>query len=132
MYTRAEVEISEFIKMAIIAQGETGKTIIEITGSGCSQCVCRTGLDLRGDTGDCYNNWTSALTLIQNATNNTVSGLDRMTRDPWGSPYQLDQNEREGSPDNCTRDSIGTVGPDGIWNTSDDKNYSVPWHDTCP
>ena len=60
----------------------------------CSDCVCR-GRDDRNIlvTDPCYTQWINALTRIQQATGGIVSGLDRMTRDPWGSPYTPDENE---------------------------------------
>ncbi|HCY17978.1 MAG: hypothetical protein UR70_C0002G0029 [Candidatus Nomurabacteria bacterium GW2011_GWB1_35_20] len=132
-YAKAQIEMNEFVKTAIIAQGESGKTLLEITGSGCSDCVCR-GRDIRNiPTSDsCYTQWLSALTAIQNATAGTVLGIDNMLRDPWGSPYTLDENEREGGPTDCRLDTIRSAGPDGIWGNSDDGGYTVPLSRDCP
>ena len=132
-YAAAQTEMNEFVKIAIIAQGESGKTLLEITGSGCSDCVCR-GRDIRNiPTSDsCYTQWLSALTAIQNATAGTVLGIDNMLRDPWGSPYTLDENEREGGPTDCRLDTIRSAGPDGIWGNSDDGGYTVPLSRDCP
>ena len=132
-YAKAQIEMNEFVKTAIIAQGESGKTLLEITGSGCSDCVCR-GRDIRNiPTSDsCYTQWLSALTAIQNATAGTVLGIDNMLRDPWGSPYTLDENEREGGPTDCRLDTIRSAGPDGIWGNSDDGGYAVPLSRDCP
>ena len=132
-YAAAQTEMNEFVKIAIIAQGESGKTLLEITGSGCSDCVCR-GRDIRNiPTSDsCYTQWLSALTAIQNATAGTVLGIDNMLRDPWGSPYTLDENEREGGPTDCRLDTIRSAGPDGIWGNSDDGGYAVPLSRDCP
>ena len=131
-YAAAQTEMN---KTAIIAQGESGKTLLEITGSGCSDCVCR-GRDIRNiPTSDsCYTQWLSALTAIQNATAGTVLGIDNMLRDPWGSPYTLDENEREGTPPppDCRLDTIRSAGPDGIWGNSDDGGYTVPLSRDCP
>ena len=133
-YAAAQTEMNEFVKIAIIAQGESGKTLLEITGSGCSDCVCR-GRDIRNiPTSDsCYTQWLSALTAIQNATAGTVLGIDNMLRDPWGSPYTLDENEREGTPPppDCRLDTIRSAGPDGIWGNSDDGGYTVPLSRDC-
>ena len=124
-YAKAQIEMNEFVKTAIIAQGESGKTLLEITGSGCSDCVCR-GRDIRNiPTSDsCYTQWLSALTAIQNATAGTVLGID--------SPYTLDENEREGGPTDCRLDTIRSAGPDGIWGNSDDGGYTVPLSRDCP
>ncbi|MBU1557376.1 prepilin-type N-terminal cleavage/methylation domain-containing protein [Patescibacteria group bacterium] len=131
-YTKTQVEIRDFIKAVIIARGETPTTLLGITGSGCSGCSCRTG-DIRNiaETSSCYLGWFNALVDVQNATDGVVAGLDRMTRDPWGSPYVLDENQGESG--NCTRlDNIRTVGADGTFGTSDDQSYSIPLSPSCP
>jgi len=132
-YAKAQVELDQFVKTANIVQGESGKRLQDITGSGCSDCVCR-GRDIRNiSTSDsCYTQWVNALTTIQNATNGTVSGIDRMTRDPWGSPYGLDENEREGGPTDCRLDTIRSAGPDGVLYTSDDQGYTISHSRPCP
>lgn len=76
-YSRAGAELNQFVKAAIIAQGESGNRLQDITGSGCSDCVCR-GRDNRNvSTSDsCYTQWINALTRIQAAGGGTVQGLD--------------------------------------------------------
>lgn len=132
-YAKAQTELDQFIKTAVIAQGESAKILQDITGSGCSDCVCR-GADIRNisETSSCYTQWVNALTTIQNATAGTVSGIDRMTRDPWGSPYGLDENEKEGGPTDCRMDTIRSAGPDGVLYTGDDQGYVIPHSSSCP
>jgi len=133
-YAKAQAELDQFIKTAIIAQGESGKRLQGIiTGSGCSDCVCR-GADIRNisETSSCYAQWVNALTKIQNATAGTVSGIDRMTRDPWGSPYGLDENEKESGPTDCRMDTIRSAGSDGVLYTGDDQGYVIPHSSSCP
>jgi len=55
-----------------------------------------------------------------------------MTRDPWGSPYGLDENEREGGPTDCRLDTIRSAGPDGLLYTGDDQGYVIPHSRPCP
>ena len=51
-----------------------------------------------------------------------IRGLMRLSSggdsslDPWGTPYRLDLNGR--------RLTVGSAGPDKVWNTSDDKYLS--------
>ncbi|TSC78275.1 MAG: hypothetical protein G01um101433_309 [Parcubacteria group bacterium Gr01-1014_33] len=114
-YARANAEINQFVKAATVAQGESAMRLQDITGSACSYCVCG-GRDLRNvpTTDGCYTQWVNDLNAIQAATNGTVSGIDRMMRDPWGSPYLLDENEREYGPTDCRFDTVASAGPDGF------------------
>ena len=125
-YARVKQEIQEFIKVAVVAQGEANKTLLQITGSGCSDCACRGG-NIQGipDSDSCAVNWYNALTDIQNASGGITESLTKMRRDPWGAPYCLDENELESG--NCRHDTIRSVGPDGIWGNSDDYTMEVPY-----
>jgi hypothetical protein len=117
-----------------MAQGNTGKTMIGITGNGCSDCNgCRSG-DLRNisSSSGCYTSWVSALTNITTAAGQEFTNASQLTRDPWGSPYCLDENEREGGPTDCRQDSLLSVGPDGIYGTSDDYTTVLPFSSPCP
>ena len=135
-YAKAQAELNEFVKAAVIAQGESGKRLQDITGNACSYCVC-TG-DLRNSSGACYTNWINALTTIQGATGGAISGLERMTRDPWGSPYTLDENEREFGATDCRLDTVRSVGPNGLQEdgsctgAGDDICYFIPPSRPCP
>ncbi|OGE76667.1 MAG: hypothetical protein A3C85_04040 [Candidatus Doudnabacteria bacterium RIFCSPHIGHO2_02_FULL_48_21] len=131
---KAQAELNQFVKAAQAAQGEKGRLGSFITGSWCSDCACR-GRDIRNIpvTDSCYTNWVNALTTIQTASG--FSGLDKMTRDPWGSPYGLDENEGEGGLGNCTLDTIKSAGPDGVLYSADDVyigNNTIPLSSTCP
>ena len=132
-YAKAQTELDQFIKTAVIAQGESAKRLQDITGSRCSACVCRYR-DIRNipESDSCYITWVNALTKIQDATAGTVSGIDRMTRDPWGSPYGLDENEKEFGPTDCRLDTICSAGPDGVLYTGDDQGYVIPHNSPCP
>lgn len=133
-YARANAEINGFIRMAIMAQGEGSKTLLQITGSGCSDCACRSIGDIKNISSShaCYTQWASALTNINTASNGNYAGLLGMTRDPWGSPYLLDENERESGPSDCRNDTIRSAGPNGIAYDADDVGYIIPLRSTCP
>ena len=132
-YAKAQVELTQFIKAAVIAQGESGKRLQDITGSGCSACVCR-NRDIRNisETDSCYVKWILALTRIQDATRGLISGIDQMTRDAWGSPYGLDENEKEFGTADCRKDTIHSAGPNGILYDADDLGYIIPHSKKCP
>jgi prepilin-type N-terminal cleavage/methylation domain-containing protein len=129
-YAQAQQEIKQFTRMAVIAQGETGKTLLRITGSGCSDCVCRgRNIQSLADSDSCVKNWSNALSKIDAAA--SVGDLAKIGRDPWGSPYGLDENEHEFSSSDCRYDTIRTAGEDGRLGTSDDYAVNIP-HILCP
>ncbi len=125
----ARQEMNQIVKAIAIAQGEAGNYLSVITGSGCSDCSGgRTpGFDYRNvpETDPFYIRWALTISNIENATNGLMTGISRMTRDPWGSPYALDENE---SSTSCSRDNLISYGPDGIRGTSDDiPSIQVPY-----
>jgi len=129
--SKAKQELFQFSKIVAIAQGEAGKTLLGMTLNGCSDCGCRTGASLINTVGTCYTAWTSVLTAVQANTNGVVTGLINMTRDPWGSPYALDENQGEGGA--CASlDSFRSVGPNGIWGDGDDITQVLPLSAVCP
>lgn len=124
----------QFAKAVIVAQGESFKTLYTITGSNCSDCGgCRTGVSLKGDVGACYTGWVNVLTTVQANTNGLVTGLTNMTRDAWGSPFGVDENQGEGGAGACANyDGFRSVGPDGIWGNGDDILQTIPLSAKCP
>lgn len=127
-YGAAKASMRNIISAMTIARGEQSKTLIQITGSGCTRCnVACTGSDLRNTTNACYTTWVTALTRIETATGGVVNGISKETRDPWGSPYLLDENEGEQALTPCRIDIITTAGPDGLYATSDDLTISIPY-----
>lgn len=123
---RAAHEMSQLSDIMSYAKIINGSNLISVTGSGCTRCVglCTTAGDLRGTSGGCYTTWVSALTNIQTVVSSAYQNISRFSRDPWGSPYVLDENEGEGG--NCNRDSVTTYGPDGTSGGGDDVTVYVP------
>ena len=131
---RTKMELSQIVKAIIIAQGETGNYLKDITGSACSNCSGgRTaGVDYKNtlDTDSFYIRWSASISNIENATNGLMVGVSNIKRDPWGSPYGLDENEGEGG--GCSYDVLRSYGPDGLFSTSDDVLSSTIPHIKCP
>lgn len=123
--SRARNDIQHIANAIIAAQTESGQTLGQITGSACSNCgggVCRS-TDLRADTGVCFTNWQNVLTTVEAAANGLAEGISNLERDPWGSPYSVDENENPtGACGN--HDTFQSVGPDGMYNTADDIYYN--------
>ncbi|MDP2933506.1 MAG: prepilin-type N-terminal cleavage/methylation domain-containing protein [bacterium] len=64
------------------------------------------------------------------ATNDTTwqrLGFPKAPADPFGSPYLIDENEREFGPSDCRPDVVFSAGPNGIfeWGGGDDSFYNV-------
>jgi prepilin-type N-terminal cleavage/methylation domain-containing protein len=136
-YARSRQEMISFVQAAVIAQGESNKTILQISqGSGstvpnCSACACSG--NVIGNTGVCYTNWIAVRNAIQANSNGLVSGLTNIDRDPWGSPYMIDENEGEGGASDCRPDQISTVGKDGVSGGGDDVTVYIPLKkNPCP
>lgn len=80
---------------------------------------------MRNTTGACFTAWEATLLRIQSATNGTIPSLTPLLRDPWGSPYSLDENEREMSASDCRNDVLRSLGPDGIYGNADDLGIEM-------
>jgi prepilin-type N-terminal cleavage/methylation domain-containing protein len=126
--TKTKASLDILRNQISVAQGEKGLTLLSITGSGCSECGCRGIGDLRNiaTSSSCYVSMSTALTKILVAADAGYTSSSDLIRDPWGSPYLIDENEGEGSPTNCSRDSLRSAGPNGSWGDSDDILPTAP------
>jgi prepilin-type N-terminal cleavage/methylation domain-containing protein len=127
---RIDVEFKELSRAVFVAQMTANAPLMTITGNNCSDCVCRTGISLRAipDSDACVVLWVAALTDIAAATGGTFPDLLRFTRDPWGAPYLLDENENEVPADVCRDDTLRSAGPNSILGDSDDLLLNLPFH----
>ena len=89
--------------------------------------------NLEGDVrSTCYGQWVSDLAAVQTYTGGLYSNLSQFVRDPWGSPYILDEQEGSYGTNNCANDTITSAGPNGTWDVwqgtpgSDDITIYVP------
>lgn len=131
--TVAKQQMATIVKGTVIAQGEANKTLMSITGSGCTDCSCRASNGYTPQSPGCYTATFTAFTNIQNATNGIFGNMTAMIRDPWGNPYLLDENQGEGG--NCSSiDGLRSAGPDGVDATSDDigSPIAIPLAPKCP
>ena len=128
---RANADLDTIVKAIVMAQGESGQALLKITGYGCSSCYCSSVSNLINVPAShtCYTGWKKAITKIADASI-FYSDVQNLDRDPWGSPYLLDENETEGG--NCGADTLRSAGPDGIQSTADDISKPVPKSGFCP
>ncbi len=125
----ATIQMQDFNSAIVMARISNFKTLLNITQNWCSDCDCRPETDLRNlpENHACRLNRSSALTNIAIAANMNSWALKSLEKDPWWSPYQLDENEGEGNILNCTRDSFFSVWPDGSrWWTDNISLNSAP------
>lgn len=122
-------ETKPILDAIIIARTLSEKPLIDITNYNASGWLGCHSIDIRNiaDNSTCMTNWNNARNKIANA-----SGIDlaAFSRDPWGSPYLLDENEGERPfPDYCIRDIFRSAGPNGFSGDSDDTEIEVPFYD---
>lgn len=119
--------LADFAALAHRAKVKTGQTLVAITGSNCSRCGCD-GRDLRTvESGDvCPRQWDRALARIGQAAGASPKELRRLARDPWGSPYLLNENEGESADFPFEPDTIASPGQNGLAGDADDITLAVP------
>ena len=123
-------------KVIHLAKTKTGLPLRYITGETCTDCIsCRDGKDLidLDPTDSCAVNLIAAFTAIESAGGLGVPG--NLPRDPWGSPYLIDENEMEPNfPNECDfKDVIYSAGPNGITGGGDDRHADPPIDNiVCP
>lgn len=130
---KARAQLKSFIEMANNARVIRTDDLGSITGSYWSAGPCvGVGGDLRNipSSHACYIRWNLSLNNVISASESAGGDL---SRDPWGSPFVMDENEGEPSqPSPCTaRDNIRSVGPNGIYNDSDDIFIYIPLGGYC-
>ena len=134
--TKTQANMASFTKAIQIAQMESGRYLKDITGSGWSEQFCITGFpDLRNisPTSQVYLDWVNVVTKVKGSLNGVAGFHDsNFYRDAWGSPYCVDENEREFGANDCRTDSFCSAGTDGLRGTSDDICLEIPLSRPCP
>lgn len=129
----AREKLHELAKLVSRAQARSNAPLLRITGSACSDCVCR-GRSLKGisDADACARAWANVLGRLEAAAGEAGTG-SAFRRDVWGSPYALDENQGEVGNSSCsTPDKLRSLGQDATWGTPDDVVIDLPLARTCP
>lgn len=120
-YERARKDIQDIIGAIELARINSGNRLRTITGTTCSYCQCRLSngaTDTATDT-QCWDNYVAAIDDINDRAGTEV--IHGYPRDPWGSPYLINENEGEafggctdtdGDGTACCSDIVGSAGPD--------------------
>jgi prepilin-type N-terminal cleavage/methylation domain-containing protein len=121
---KATADLRQLSTIIQTARDLTNSTLLVVDGSNCSYCYyCPSG-DLRNiaESSSCAQNMLAQFNKIY-----TAAGMPARTtvlRDPWGSPYQIDENEGEGFI--TAPDMIWSVGPNGMQGDSDNISLEIP------
>ncbi len=124
--TKINSDLDDLKKGIITARITTGKTFGQITGNYCSACnACWGAGDLRNvpDSHACVLRWKNVITTISAAGPVDITGL---SRDAWGSPYVVDENDGEWIATPCRIDNLTSPGPNGIASDADDIRITIP------
>ena len=117
---KANADLVQIVKQIEVARNNNNLPLISITANGCSDCNCR---------GKYLPTLASSDTCITILTATFLSiGFSGLLRDPWGSPYLIDENEMEAGA--CgTHDALFSAGPNGYDSiaTGDDISIEVPF-----
>lgn len=114
-------DINQIYSSIIITQYIHNDVLKNITGNGCSDCVCR-GIDdlsILPDDHQCILNWENVASKIR---------MPFGMRDGWGSPYLVDENEFEFPADPCRLDLLRSAGSDKTIGGGDDISVSIPFY----
>jgi hypothetical protein len=131
--TRAEADLKALSQIIAQAQRNSKGTLTSITASPCTDCACRER-DLRkvADNDVCAAAWMEVVKRLEKLQDSGTSAKAPV-RDPWGSPYALDENQGETGSAGCSNhDRLRSVGPDGRWGTADDIVVDLPLSASCP
>lgn len=130
--TEAQNALDALADLALAAKKATGQPLFEVTGENCTSCGCE-GRDLRlvpqGDV--CRRKWEAARERLGAAAKASPRTLERLARDPWGSPYLLNENEGESPDFPCLPDAVVSAGQNGLFGDADDIVVAVP-NAFCP
>lgn len=92
--TAATSDMNNLYKAILAARINTGQTLLQITGSGCTRCI----------TPSIYAQTIDKISV--------ASGMDLgklKAGDPWGNEYWIDENEGEQIANPCIKDGILVV-----------------------
>jgi prepilin-type N-terminal cleavage/methylation domain-containing protein len=115
-YTQVEKDFQFMQQLVFLAHVDQWVVLRDITGSGCSDCVCRSIGDLRDldDSHQCVSRWLLSLERIATSAWMSFDDVASLQRDPRWSPYLLDENEWEFAGDICRPNMFRSAGSDGL------------------
>jgi prepilin-type N-terminal cleavage/methylation domain-containing protein len=106
--SRMQNDLRNIKTAVLLARTQQNQVLGAVTGNWATAGSCMgkpAGTDLAAlpPTDNCWVDYKNTLDKISIASSQNIRGLV----DPWGRPYLIDENENEGGPANCTKDSLG-------------------------
>jgi prepilin-type N-terminal cleavage/methylation domain-containing protein len=116
---KVNADFQQIFKQIEVARNNYNLPLISISG-GCSDCNCRIGSDISVLPSS------HACVAGMQAFFNAI-GTPVLPRDPWGSPYLMDENEMESG--GCSPDRLSSAGPNKVdeGGGGDDIVFNVPY-----
>ena len=139
---KVEHDINVILRAIKNARFEKDSVLRDITGEWYTAKFCM-NIDVRNidiqnthPYTTCMNDWDDAMNEIAIYSGMTISDS---LRDPWGSPYFLDENQGDPAWSCSAKDTLRSAGPDGIITenpgdseNTDNINFFIPLFDKCP
>ncbi len=127
-YAKARTEIKQIEGLMLTAKVQKKLTIAQLSGTYCTECACRNVGSLRDlpTSHACTTTYLSTMAKLNSSTDGIYT-FKTIPKDPWGSPYLINENEGEtGYPGGtCYTDSIASAGPNGLYYDTDDVVHNV-------
>jgi hypothetical protein len=126
-YVQTWRNLNKIAKVAYQAKKTRDLPLFEITGSMCSDCVCRGVRDLRQlpENHPCVKRWDVSIRNIYKVATGEPKISPNLLRDAWKSPYLLDENENERDKRDKRHDVLRSAGSDGVYDTADDITVKI-------
>jgi hypothetical protein len=131
---QARLRLKELSLAAYLAKVRNNSLLADVTGQFDLTTPCNALPTLRGlpDSSSCAENWLGSLRLIwTRAFGPDAPPIpEHLLRDPWGSPYLLNQAEAVCGHYGtwCPKDTIGSAGPEGRPNAPENIIEAIPQH----
>lgn len=125
-YAVARAQIRQFANLINTARSESGQTFMDMTGLIASDLRCRPSHGGGMTDTRCITQYNTTLGILNDEANGLYE-IAGSPRDPWNSPYLLNENEGENyGGGTCAMDIVGSAGPDRVPYTTDDIIYNIP------
>ena len=132
--SKMDADIKQLTEAVTLARAGTKQTLFSMIGTsvsvgGCTGCDCRYGgyMEVADDvpkTSNCWNDYQTVLKILTEKSGINVMGIV----DPWGRPYDIDQNEGESPGNYCRVDYIASYQRPYTTAAKFDRKVDIPFY----